>query len=407
VAALRLAGKRWPWPVTWLLACAVVVVADPWALLQAGFWLSFVAVGILFATSSGAAGAYDTGARGRFVVMFREQWVITLALTPLTLLLFGQVSVVGLAANALAIPWVTLVVTPLAMLGVVVPALWDLTALSMALLSVYLHWLAALPFATLSMAQAPLWAGAAGLLGGALLAMPLPWALRCLGLPLILPVLLWQAPRPASGEFDVMAADIGQGNAVLVRAAAVLAMQPNARLVSSIDSSHALQAVRPVTRCEAGQRWQWDGVNFEVLHPLAADYGRTGTPNSLSCTLRVSTNAQAVLLAGDIEQAQEARLVAQGAPLKADVLLVPHHGSKTSSSGAFLDAVKPRIALVQSGYRNRFGHPAPSVLVRYAERHIEVLSSPHCGAMHWQSVQPAAVNCERQASMRYWHHRVP
>jgi len=458
VAALRLAGKRWPWPVTWLLACAVVVVADPWALLQAGFWLSFVAVGILFATSSGATSAYDTRARGRFVAIFREQWVITLALTPLTLLLFGQVSVVGLAANALAIPWVTLVVTPLAMLGVVVPALWDLTALAMALLSAYLQWLAALPFATLSMAQAPLWAGAAGLVGGALLAMPLPWALRCLGLPLVLPVLLWQAPRPASGEFDVMAADIGQGNAVLVRtahhallydagprfslendaghrvlvpllraqgttldmlllshrdsdhaggAAAVLAMQPNARLVSSIDSSHALQAVRPVTRCEAGQRWQWDGVNFEVLHPLAADYERTGTPNSLSCTLRISTNAQAVLLAGDIEQAQEARLVAQGAPLKADVLLVPHHGSKTSSSGAFLDAVKPRIALVQSGYRNRFGHPAPSVLVRYAERHIEVLSSPHCGAMHWQSVKPAAVKCERQASMRYWHHRVP
>ena len=458
VAVLRLSGKRWPWPVTWLLACAVVVVADPWALLQAGFWLSFVAVGILFATSSGATSAGNTGAAGRFASIFREQWVITLALTPLTLLLFGQVSVVGLVANALAIPWVTLLVTPLAMLGVTVPALWDAAALALMLLTTCLQWLAALPFATISMAQAPLWAGAVGLVGGALLAMPLPRALRSLGVPLLLPVLLWQAPRPGAGEFDLLAADIGQGNAVLVRtahhallfdagprysvdsdaghrvlvpllraqgttldvlllshrdsdhaggAAAVLAMQPQAQLISSIDASHPLQAVRPATRCEAGQRWQWDGVDFEILHPQASDYERRLKPNHLSCTLRISNGAQAVLLAGDIEQAQEAQLVAQSARLRADVLLVPHHGSKTSSSPAFLDAVQPKLALVQSGYRNRFGHPAPSVLVRYAERDIKVLDSPRCGALHWQSAQPAAVQCERQASLRYWHHRMP
>jgi competence protein ComEC len=274
----------------------------------------------------------------------------------------------------------------------------------------------------------------------------------------MLPVLLWQTPRPASGQFDVLAADVGQGNAVIIRTArhallydagprfslesdaghrvlvpllraqgtaldmlllshrdsdhaggalAVLTMQPEARLVSSIGGSHELQSVRPATRCEAGQRWQWDGVDFEVLHPLAADYERAGAPNTLSCTLRISNGVQSALLAGDIERAQEARLVARGAPLTADVLLVPHHGSKTSSSGVFLDAVKPRMALVQSGYRNRFGHPAPSVLVRYAERQIEVFDSPHCGAMHWQSAQPASVKCERQASLRYWHHRVP
>ncbi len=458
VAVLRLSGKRWPWPVTWLLACAVVVVVDPWALLQAGFWLSFVAVGILFATNSGAIGPINTGARGRFVSVLQQQWVITLALTPLTLLLFGQVSLVGLAANALAIPWVTLVVTPLAMLGVALPALWAWAELAIGLLVGYLQWLAALPFATLSMAQAPLWAGALGLLGGALLAMPMPWTVRGLGLPLMLPVLLWQAPRPSTGEFDLLAADIGQGNAVLVRtahhallydagprfslesdaghrvlvpllraqgttldmlllshrdsdhaggAAAVLSMQPEARLVSSVGAGHDLQALRPVVRCEAGQRWQWDGVDFEVLHPLAADYERANTSNSMSCALRISNGERAALLVGDIEQAQEARLVAQGAPLKADVLLVPHHGSKTSSSAVFLDAVKPRFALVQSGYRNRFGHPAPSVLVRYDERQIEVLDSPHCGAMHWQSAQPIAVKCERQATLHYWHHRVP
>jgi len=93
--------------------------------------------------------------------------------------------------------------------------------------------------------------------------------------------------------------------------------------------------------------------------------------------------------------------------LKADVLLVPHHGSKTSSSAAFLDAVQPQIALVQAGYRNRFGHPADPVLVRYAERHIRVVDSPHCGAATWQSARPQDVQCQRAQGLRYWHHRVP
>ncbi|WP_296447517.1 DNA internalization-related competence protein ComEC/Rec2 [Rhodoferax sp. UBA5149] len=458
VGLLRLSGKQWPWPHVWLLACAVVVAMDPWALLQAGFWLSFVAVGVLFATDSGADSVDRTGARGHFYSMFREQWVITLALTPLTLLLFGQVSVVGLVANALAIPWVTLVVTPLAMLGVLAAPLWDLAALAIAAMAWYLQLLAALPFATVSVAQAPLWAGAAGVVGGLLLAMQLPWSLRLMGLPLMLPVLLWQAPRPLQGQFELLAADIGQGNAVLVRTArhvlmydagprfsresdaghrvlvpllraldapvdmlmlshrdsdhvggalAVLAMQPQAVLLSSIEDDHELQAVRRATRCVAGQRWRWDGVDFEVLHPRAGDYDAANKSNAMSCTLRISNGVQSALLAGDIEQAQEARLVAEGASLKVDVLLVPHHGSKTSSSAAFLDAVQPRIALVQAGYRNRFGHPAEPVLARYAERHIRVVDSPHCGAATWQSAHPLDVKCQRTEGLRYWHHRVP
>src|SRR5450830_46506 len=386
VGLLRLSGRRWPWPHVWLLTCAVVVAVDPWALLQAGFWLSFVAVGILFASDSGASSSINTGARGRFASMFREQGVITLALTPLTLLLFGQVSVVGLVANALAIPWVTLVITPLAMLGVLVAPLWDVAAMAIAALAWYLQWLAALPFASVSIAQAPLWAGAAGVMGGLLLAMQLPWSLRLLGLPLLLPVLLWQAPRPLEGQFELLAADIGQGTAVIVRTAshalvfdagprfsresdaghrvlvpllraldvtvdrlmlshrdndhvggalAVLAMQAQAELVSSIENDHELQAVRKATRCVTGQRWRWDGVDFEVLHPRADDYERANKTNAISCTLRISNGVQSALLAGDIEQAQEARLVAEGRSLKTDVLLVPHHGSKSSSSAAF------------------------------------------------------------------------
>jgi competence protein ComEC len=462
VGLLRLSGRRWPWTQVWLLACAVVVTIDPWAMLQAGFWLSFVAVGVLFATDLGRSAAVAKNAREKIVQAVRgslhEQWVVTVALTPLTLLLFGQVSVVGLLANAVAIPWVTLVVTPLAMAGVAFHVLWDVAARAIGVLQIYLEWLATLPFATVSMAAAPLWAGVLGVCGGLMLAMKLPWHARLLGVPLLLPVLLWQAPRPAGSEFEVMAADIGQGNALLVRtathtlvydtgprystesdaghrvlvpllrafdervdmlmlshrdsdhtggAAAVLAMQPKAALVSSLEDGNPLQAIRRSERCMAGRHWQWDGVDFALLHPQSGDYDAAAKPNAMSCVLRVSNGARTALLAGDLEAPQEARLVEQGAPLRADVLLVPHHGSKTSSSAAFLDAVHPSIALVQAGYRNRFGHPAAPVMDRYHERGIAVIDSPHCGAARWSSAHPDRVACQRDEARRYWTHRAP
>lgn len=462
VGMLRLSGKQWPWPHVWMLACALVVAVDPWALMQPGFWLSFVAVGVLFATDSGANKQALTGTSARFYSGFvsglREQWVITVALTPLTLMLFGQVSVVGLAANALAIPWVTLVVTPLAMGGALVAPLWDVAALAVQALAWVLQVLVQLPFATVSVAKSPLWAGTIGILGAFILTCRLPWSARLLGVPLMLPVLLWQAPRPAMGQFELLAADIGQGNAVLVRTAghalvfdagprfsresdaghrvvvpllkaldvqvntvmlshrdidhtggalAVLAQQPQAELISSIEDSHELQAVRKATRCEAGQHWQWDGVNFDVLRPLATDYAAGLKSNAMSCVLRISNGVQSALLVGDIEQLQEAQLLAGGQVLKSDVLLVPHHGSKTSSSEAFLDGVQPRFALVQAGYRNRFGHPAAPVLDRYVQRGIAVFDSPHCGAATWDSARPQAVRCQRQEALRYWHHRPP
>ena len=185
-------------------------------------------------------------------------------------------------------------------------------------------------------------------------------------------------------------------------------MQPQASLLSSIEADHALQALRPLhlsTRCVAGQRWDWDGVQFEVLHPAAADYEQASKSNAMSCVLRISNGRQTTLLAGDIEAAQEAQLVRTAAEsLRADVLLVPHHGSKTSSSAPFLAAVQPQLALVQAGYRNRFGHPVASVVARYEERGIRLVRSAQCGAARWQSASPADVSCQRQASQRYWQH---
>ncbi len=464
VCLLRLSGRTWPWPTIWLLAGVVVLLIDPWALLQAGFWLSFVAVGVLFASGRSASGQRSSRWLGAVHAMLREQAIITLALTPLVLMLFGQISTVGFVANLLAIPWVTLVVTPLAMLGVLVPPAWDLAALAIRLLAAILTWLAQLPLATVSVASAPLWVGVFGVLGGLLLAVRLPPALRMSGVALMLPVLLWQTPRPALGQFDLLAADIGQGNAVLVRTAhhallydagprysrdsdagnrvllpllrrldvkldllvlshrdsdhvggaeSVLAMNPQAQLLSSIESSHGLWSLRPGQRCAAGQSWNWDGVTISVLHPRASDYDAPAKPNTRSCVLRIQSAAQSgldasvVLLAGDIEAAQEKRLVSDSSVLAADLLLVPHHGSKTSSSDAFLDGVSPRIALVQSGYRNRFGHPAAAPMARYAARGIAVHESPRCGAMTWRSVDPAVVICHRPSQQRYWHHIGP
>jgi len=279
-----------------------------------------------------------------------------------------------------------------------------------------------------------------------------------LGVPLLLPVIVWQPLRPAAGEFELLAADVGQGNALVVRTAAhtlvydtgprygpesdaghrvvvpllrafdervdmvmlshrdidhtggaqaVLAMQPGAALVSSLEDAHELKALRPGPRCVSGMRWEWDGVTFAVLHPQPADYGTAGKPNAISCVLRISNGRSAALLAGDLEAPQEARLVGAGAALAADVLLVPHHGSKTSSTAAFLDAVKPRISLVQAGYRNRFGHPAPPVMDRYRERGIAVVDTVHCGAAAWASAEPDRVACRRESAARYWHHRAP
>ena len=497
VVLLKMSSRQWPGALIWLLAGAVVLTLDPWALLQPGFWLSFVAVGVLMASDQHGArdraptpesaavddlqhrtesvpksakhrwGAQEYPIWGAALWhqvghLWREQAAITWALAPLTLLFFGQVSWVGLLANLLAIPWVTLVVTPLAMLGVVWSDAWALSAWALQPMVSFLSWLAAWPLSSLSTAMPPWPLAMLALLGamGMVLRLPLSWKLLCL--PLLWPVLFWVHPRPAMPAFELLAADVGQGNAVLVRtahhsllydagprysaesdaghrvlvplltqmgerldvlmlshrdtdhtggAAAVLAMQPQAHLWSSLEDDHPLHALRAGwTRCQSGQSWVWDGVLFEVLHPPAAQQAAMAelppkrlAPNAVSCVLRIDNGQASVLLTGDIEAAQELLLLQAGlSPI--DLLLVPHHGSKTSSSRPFLQALKPRLALVQAGYRNRFGHPARPVTERYRAEGIGLVESTRCGAATWDSERPAQVACERVRSQRYWRH---
>jgi competence protein ComEC len=492
-ALLRSARLNWPAALVALAAMVPVTVLDPWALLQPGYWLSFAAVGLLMVseparmavvaqpgpgsqTTSGAscvavpapprvarllatARVLARGLGNELRGGFRAQMVASVGLAPLTLVAFQQVSLVGLLSNLVAEPWVTLVVTPLALLGVVLPSLWHLAAFALKPLLWFLAWLAGWRLASVHVAAAPCWALVAGLAGGGLLMLPLPWRTRALGLPMLLPLILPFVARPAVGRFELVAADVGQGTAVLVRtrahlllfdtgprfgddndagrrmllplmqargesrvdvlvlshadadhvggAQSIIDRMPVGTLRSSLAASNPLRAnALPHIVCEAGQGWNWDGVRFTILHPFEGDYRRGATTNALSCVLRVvDDHGHSALLTGDVEAAGEARLVAHArsdpaAALRSDVLVVPHHGSRTSSTDGFLDAVRPRVAVIQVGYRSRYGHPAPDVVARYGAHGIPVVRTDHCGAWLWEIDGQA--RCTRALRRRYW-----
>lgn len=470
---LRGAGMRWPWPLVLLAAAVVVTLQDPWALLQPGFWLSFAAVGLLMLSEPAqrpapAAGPADPGAPAGGPVrrildalggLLRSQLVASFGLAPLSLVFFQQLSVVGLLANLVAIPLVTLLITPLTMLGVLAAPLWALAAWCVQAGSAGLTWLAGWPGAVWQLPAAPAWAMAAGLAGAVVGLLPGPRRLRWLALPLVLP-LLWPAvPVPPDGQFSLVAADVGQGSAVLVRtrgsallydtgaqysrendagqrvllpllralgvrrldtlvlshrdidhvggAGSLMAGLPVDLVRSSLEPGHPLLAGRAHVPCRAGQTWWHDGVRFDLLHPTEADALRPGArPNHLSCVLRVvDARGRSVLLAGDIEAAQEGSLVQRlGDGLRSQVLLVPHHGSRTSSTASWLAAVQPEVAVVQAGYRNRFGHPAAEVLDRHAGQGIAVVRTDQCGAWLWHD---GAQTCTRAVQRRYWHWAPP
>ena len=444
------------------LALGVVVLLDPWCLLWPGFWLSFGAVGVILYAGAGRFEASTSGWSGALRLAARTQYAVTLGLVPLTLLLFSQVSLIGPLANTVAIPVVSFVVTPLALLGSLLPAPFASPVLALAHLGV--DWLAAalgrlasLPLAVWSAPQPPPWLFLLALFGTAWMLAPRGWPQRWIGAVSWLPLFTLLPTHPPAGAFIVTAFDVGQGMALLVEtekhrllydtgpqyaatqngATRVLLPYLRARGVSQLDglivthsdTDHsggaltlldALQidwmasslapghpAVRKAAarrRCEAGQRWEWDGVAFEMLQPTPASYAQPGLKaNARSCTLRISAKGRAILLAADIEAAQEAALL-QAAPgrLRADVLLAPHHGSGTSSTPAFLAAVKPSIAVFQVGHRNRYRHPKKEVFERYGQLGIRRLRTDESGAITFEFGQEIRVGEYRRAQRRYW-----
>ncbi|WP_025917217.1 DNA internalization-related competence protein ComEC/Rec2 [Herminiimonas sp. CN] len=455
-------------------ALLAVAVLDPWAVLWPGYWLSFGAVAIILYASVGRAESprHSIEASGRqtrwrqtLTSAARTQYVVTLGLVPLTMLLFGQVSLVSPLANAVAIPLVSLLVTPLALAGSVLPAPlsgWILT-LAHALvtwLADGLQWLASWPGAVWSAPLPSWWVFLFALLGTLWLLAPRGWPLRWLGLAGWLPLLLNSPTLPQPGRMWVTAFDVGQGTALLIETpqhrllydtGPYYSPQSNggnrvilpylktrgiaaldALVVSHNDSDHsggalsildeikvgqvwsslaltsAIVAASPRHQhCTAGQSWQWDGVRFEMLHPQAASFDNPGLkPNALSCTLKISIGSLSILLPGDIEASQESELLGSNrAGLHATVLLAPHHGSGTSSSIAFLDAVRPDLALFQVGYRNRYRHPKPEVFERYRAMGIPRLRNDASGAITLQFDQALHISEYRSSHARYWHGR--
>jgi competence protein ComEC len=445
-----------------VLSAAVVAVLllDPWAVLSPGFWLSFGAVAsIFFAT------CLRTGRPGALQGAVITQAAVTLGLLPALASLFGEVSVVSPVANAFAIPAVSLVIVPLTLAGALLPLpfLLDLAHALMAATMVPLEWLSALPWAMAESAAPSLAAVACAALGALLLLAPRGLPMRAAGLALLLPLLLFRPDAPGRGAAWVDVLDVGQGLAVVVRTASH-ALAYDAGPSWSADSDSGSRIVVPFLRgegvrrlgglvithadddhaggaaalvrlrnpdwllsplaqddenlrlgpasllCEAGLRWEWDGVAFEVLHPDARALGdRRRRENDRACVIRVGTAAASILLASDIEKRAEGELLARGADaLRADVLLVPHHGSRTSSTAAFLDAVAPSLALVSAGWRNRFRHPSPLVLARYRERGIRVVRTDLSGAIHVELPATARerITLRQQAEQRhYWSER--
>lgn len=433
------------------VALLLVLLLDPWAVLAAGFWLSFGAVALLFHVAQGRLGR-----RHWLGDWLRAQWAITLGLMPLLLALFQQFSLVSPFANALAIPLVSLFVTPLALLGSLPGFAWALElahALLVPLLD-FLRWTAQWPGALWQQHAPPPWAVPLALLGAAWLLLPRGFPARWAGALLFLPLFLIVPERPAPGAVSVRVLDVGQGQAVHVQTATHDLMfdagpsygtqadaggrlvAPYLRaagvgrldrlIVSHPDSDHAggadsLLAAVPTgsveRRCVAGGAWEWDGVRFRVLHPPEADYAGKRPSNALSCVLKIDSPYGSVLIPGDVEGAAERELLARdGAALHADILVAPHHGGKKTSSPEFVAAVGAREVVFPVGYRNRFGHPHPDVLARYAgatihrtDRHGAVTLK--LGDGRTASAAPAdkkgtTTVREREARRRYWHNPV-
>jgi len=451
------------------LALLAVMVLDPWAVLGPGFWLSFAAVSLILYVSVGRAQRPAQADAPLFArwrdglgTAARTQYAITIGLAPLTVLLFGRMSLVSPLANAVAIPVVGFLVTPMALLGSVLPAplsdgLLRAAHWLVARLADFLGWLSGWPAAVWSAPLPTWWMFALAAVGTLWLLAPRGWPARYLGAFAWLPLLLNVPTHPDEGEMRVTAFDVGQGMALLVETARhrllydtgpayspeadggnrVIVPYLQARgidaldgmVVSHSDTDHAggalsvldqvkvgwvtssLPAGHPIVLaagashrpCVAGQHWEWDGARFDMLYPMTAGEDGGAKPNARSCTLKITIGGHAILLPGDIEAAQERDLLAAGADLRADVLLAPHHGSGTSSSLPFLRAVHPGLALFQVGYRNRYHHPKPQVYARYGVLGVDRLRTDVSGAVTLRFGRTIEVAEYRSEHARYWY----
>ncbi|RMN90652.1 Competence protein ComEC [Pseudomonas coronafaciens pv. coronafaciens] len=432
------------WPL--LLSFCAVLIFEPLVTLQPGFWLSFAAVGILILIFSGRLGAWQW-----WQSWTRAQWLIAIGLLPILLALNLPISLSGPFANLLAVPWVSVIVLPLALIGtlllpfpVVGEGLLWLAGGALEWLFVFLGWVADVLPAWLPSAV-PVWAWLISLLGAFVLLLPRGVPMRPLGWPLLLLCVFPPITPVPMGRVEVLQLDVGQGLSILLRTrnhtllydagprfgefdigerVVVPAIRKSGvrhldlMLISHADADHAGGALAvhrafPVNRvsggeaarltpqldaglCENGERWEWDGVVFTTWRWEEAPDGNAG-----SCILSVEANGERLLLTGDIDVHAERAAMGSGFDLRAHWLQAPHHGSRSSSSKRFLQAVAPVGVLISRGHNNAFGHPHPLVMARYRWLGIASYDSAELGAVSLQLGAFGTPQAER-AQRRFW-----
>lgn len=438
VLAGRMAGRHYPPTLGFTVALVLVLLLDPLAVLSAGFWYSFTAVGVLllgFGFQGRSSPRDASGVVSLWERWGRSQWVVFVGLLVPMMVWQGSISLVSPLANLLAIPVVSLVVVPLCLAAAVMTLVSQRVASMMLLLPAWcLEWLERLlialrdlagDLAVLSLPSLSWPATACIVLATTLLLLPAGWPLRWLVLPLMAPLLFSRQDRLESDTARLLVADVGQGLAVIIqtrhhtvvydtgpgegllsrimlhelraaghqRVHSVIISHDHADHVSGLDRLEQqfnvdrlwVGAERRVDRarsCRAGHSWRLDGVRFRVLFPGPENRHPSRNRNNGSCVLLIQAGEDAILLPGDIEAEAESVLVErQAGSLEADILLMPHHGSSSSSTERLIDTVDPSMALYSAGRDNRFGHPAGEVLTRYQERGIGIYGTPRSGAI--------------------------
>jgi competence protein ComEC len=454
VAMFAIISQRNPQPFhTLATALIAVLLFDPLAVLAAGFWLSFIAVALIIYTVAGRLGKLNI-----MLETLKLNGVMSLGLVPLTLLFFQQVSLISPIANAVAVPLISFLIVPFALLAVVLmfiaPDLasglfWLVDELLQGLWWL-LNQLAALPYAIISHTQPSIIALLFAVVAIVILLAPKGIPARWLGLVLLLPLIFTEKQSPATGDLKLTLLDVGQGLAAVIQTANhTLVYDTGAKFSADSDQGKNIllpflhqQGVNKVDQlvishgdndhiggaeslikgiavekistsvpdqlsdyqpeqCAAGQAWTWDGIQFTMLSPSE----QLSSENNNSCVLQVQTASGNVLLTGDIEAQAETWLVkTYGEQLKAQILIAPHHGSKTSSTLSFLQAVQADTILIPAGYRNPFGHPHNQVIARYQTLNAHYLSSANSGEISVNLKNGVwSVQGLRQTDRHYWN----
>jgi competence protein ComEC len=432
VATVVMLSRRNVHPVlAWLIAMALVLVADPFAPLRAGFWFSFVAVAVLMMIFVPRQGQMPVWRK-----MLYAQLAISLVMAPLGMYWFQQASLPGLLANLVAIPVVSMVIVPLILAALVV--LWlpgPLAGWLLTMAGYTAHWLFLMleylsgiqPVVFASTRIPGLVATLLAMLGAAIVLLPRGVRGRIAGLLLMVPMILPAGNSLDKGETQIDFLDIGQGLAVLLTAPDYLMVYdtgpgnglvgdsgwdmvagtiqpaikatgrtPDLVVASNADLDHAgglkrLQLAYPnsqylaslprnrtgISPCQTPDEWVTEDLTFRVLHPSP---GLPYLGNDSSCVISVNGPGLSLLLSGDIGRVVEQRLVYNGLEQHA-ILTVPHHGSSTSSSQVLIDTLRPSLVLISAGSDNRFGFPRADVLKRYSKAHIPTLNTAQCGGL--------------------------